>query len=58
VTDFRLNDFLELGSTGGTMMAGGGDSSGEVGGLMGSAGDEGRGSFETTISEAGEAIPD
>jgi hypothetical protein len=38
-------------------MAGGGDSSGEVGGLLASAGDEGRGSFETTISEAGEAIP-
>lgn len=30
-TNFRLNDFFELGSTGGSMTAGGGDSSGESG---------------------------
>jgi hypothetical protein len=31
VAYFRLKDFLEFGSTGGTMCRGGGDSSGEVG---------------------------
>lgn len=56
---FLLNDFLELGSTGVGAMTEGGNVISSTGGdtwIGCISDDEGGGSFETTISEAGEAI--
>ena len=48
---------MEFGSTGGTAAGGGNETcSGGEEGITGWTGDDGGGSFETTISEAGDAI--